>query len=79
MTTNELTLAEVEQLQDLGPTTYQQRVIALFTSGRATPAQWPAMAQAVREMSESTAGALVACIDRSVLARPVPRGAYDRP
>lgn len=42
-------------------------VIDLFTSDRASPALWQALAQAVLHVSESSAGALVRVIDRAIL------------
>ena len=97
----ELTLEEIADVCELPTATYCQRVIALFTSGRATEAQrqaledavhavipspyglhllrevqqqtatpqhWCTVAEAVRTISDSAEGALVACIDRAVLA-----------
>ena len=65
---DDLTLEEVALLQHLGSDVYQQAVIGLFLSHRATPAQYKAMAAAVLACSQSAEGHLVACIDRAVLA-----------
>ena len=63
----DISAEELAALMDLPPPTYQQRVLALFRSGRATAAQWQAMAEAVWEVSQSSEGILVASIDRAVL------------
>ncbi len=62
-----LTLDDLIRFRYLGPAAYLAEVIALFTSARATPAHWQAMAQAVLHESESSAGALVRTIDRAIL------------
>ncbi len=62
-----LTLHDLIRFRYLGPAAYMAEVLALFTSGRATPAHWQALAQAVLHVSESSAGALVLAIDRAIL------------
>jgi len=64
----DLTLEEVARLQALGPERYQQQVISLFASGRASQQAWQALAQAVLHVSESAQGAVVVPIDRAILA-----------
>jgi hypothetical protein len=44
---DELTLAEIADLRDIGFNAYMAHVIRLFRSGRATPAQWEALADAL--------------------------------
>ena len=46
-TPDPLTLDDIATLREIGPTRYMQRVIALFTSGRATPQQWAAATAAL--------------------------------
>ncbi len=62
-----LTLDDLIRLRYLGPAGYLAAVIALFTSGRATPAHWQALAAAVLRVSESSAGHLVREIDLAIL------------
>ena len=64
----DLTLAEVARLQALGPERYQQQVMSLFASGRASRVQWEALAAAVLIVSESDQGAVVTAIDCAILA-----------
>jgi hypothetical protein len=75
MDTAELTLDEIADLRDMGFDTYMARVIRLFRSGQATPAQWEALAEAMllpfRTQSappsawEAMAEAVLACSESS--------------
>ncbi len=66
-TPDELTLDDLIRLRTLGPGGYLAAALALFTSGRATPAHWEAMSEALLHVSESSAAAIVLVIDHAII------------
>ncbi len=67
MMTDPLSLDDLETFRRLGAQGYVLEVLALFQSPRATPELWDALGYAVLHVSESSAGHLVAVIDREIL------------
>ncbi len=65
--TDTMSDANLATFRRLGAQGYVMQVIALFESPRATPAMWAALGYAVLHVSESSAGQLVAVIDREIL------------
>lgn len=57
---------------------YQQRVIALFQSGKATTEQWLEMARAVCDKSESDEAERVLEIDMAIIPEEIGYGRHGK-